>query len=285
MTRLLRDSLGGNARTLMIACVSPSNADGDETLSTLRYAARARCIKNKPIVNEDPKDALLRQYQIELQRLRKLLESSDNPRLDLMNSPDKDETDNKNNDEIENLRRECENSNISAQKLKDELSALRSRYELEPNVKEMNNYLNLDDEKSTVSISDNKNQRKENNEEIDLLDERKRRKREAARLEVLKRLEKLTIGGEARSNDELRRRRERRRKRLEILATALETDSQEGTGAAFQVYGQLKTAEEALKRMAKRARQLEIEAADLQVLIFFNLLHLINKKNITNKLN
>lgn len=77
MTRLLRDSLGGNARTLMIACVSPSDIDAEETLSTLRYAARARCIKNKPIVNEDPKDALLRQYQLELQRLKKLLDNSD----------------------------------------------------------------------------------------------------------------------------------------------------------------------------------------------------------------
>jgi len=77
LTRLLRDSLGGNARTLMIACVSPSDIDAEETLSTLRYAARARCIKNKPIVNEDPKDALLRQYQLELQRLRKMLDCSD----------------------------------------------------------------------------------------------------------------------------------------------------------------------------------------------------------------
>jgi hypothetical protein len=61
----------------MIACVSPSDTDAEETLSTLRYAARARCIKNKPVVNEDPKDALLRQYQLELQRLRKLIESSE----------------------------------------------------------------------------------------------------------------------------------------------------------------------------------------------------------------
>ena len=77
LTRLLRDSLGGNARTLMIACLSPADVDAEETLSTLRYAARARCIKNKPIVNEDPKDALLRQYQLELQRLRKILESNE----------------------------------------------------------------------------------------------------------------------------------------------------------------------------------------------------------------
>lgn len=241
--------------------MSPSDADGDETLSTLRYAARARCIKNKPIVNEDPKDALLRQYQIELQRLRKLLESSDqNPRLDL-NSPEKDNDNNsRNNEEIINLRRECENSNNSAQKLKEELSALRLRFESEP-IKEMN-YLNLE-EKRVELLNDR--ERRADDDEVDPLEEKRRRKREAARLEVLKRLEKLTIGGEARSNDELRRRRERRRKRLEILATALEADSQEGTGAAFQVYGQLKTAEEALKRMAKRARQLEIEAADLQV--------------------
>jgi len=61
----------------MIACVSPNHIDAEETLSTLRYAARARCIKNKPVVNEDPKDALLKQYQLELQRLKKLLDSND----------------------------------------------------------------------------------------------------------------------------------------------------------------------------------------------------------------
>lgn len=67
----------------MIVCVSPSDIDAEETLSTLRYAARARCIKNKPIVNEDPKDALLRQYQLELQRLRKMLDSGDQLNLGL----------------------------------------------------------------------------------------------------------------------------------------------------------------------------------------------------------
>lgn len=76
----------------MIACVSPSDIDAEETLSTLRYAARARCIKNKPIVNEDPKDALLRQYQLELQRLKKLLDSSDvlNVELDFQKNVEED---------------------------------------------------------------------------------------------------------------------------------------------------------------------------------------------------
>ncbi|KAJ3167815.1 Kinesin-like protein kif21b [Geranomyces variabilis] len=51
LTRLLEDSLGGNAKTVMIACVSPSAQDLDETLNTLKYAHRARKIKNRPIIN------------------------------------------------------------------------------------------------------------------------------------------------------------------------------------------------------------------------------------------
>lgn len=57
LTRLLQDSLGGNSHTLMIACVNPSVSNLEETLNTLRYADRARKIKNKPIVNIDAKTA------------------------------------------------------------------------------------------------------------------------------------------------------------------------------------------------------------------------------------
>ncbi|CAJ0580049.1 unnamed protein product, partial [Mesorhabditis spiculigera] len=73
LTRLLQDSLGGNTKTLMIACISPSDNNFDETLSTLRYANRAKNIKNKPKINEDPKDALLREYQLEIERLKSML--------------------------------------------------------------------------------------------------------------------------------------------------------------------------------------------------------------------
>ncbi|KAF4520863.1 hypothetical protein B566_EDAN007044 [Ephemera danica] len=61
LTRLLQDSLGGNTKTLMVACLSPADYNYDETLSTLRYAHRAKSIENSPRVNEDPKDAMLRQ--------------------------------------------------------------------------------------------------------------------------------------------------------------------------------------------------------------------------------
>lgn len=55
LTRLLQDSLGGNSNTLMLATISPASYNFDETLSTLRYANRAKNIKNKPKINEDPK--------------------------------------------------------------------------------------------------------------------------------------------------------------------------------------------------------------------------------------
>ncbi|XP_029159645.1 osmotic avoidance abnormal protein 3-like [Nylanderia fulva] len=249
LTRLLRDSLGGNARTLMIACVSPSDIDAEETLSTLRYAARARCIKNKPIVNEDPKDALLRQYQLELQRLKKMLNSSDQfVGLDFQKDTEEDGENFKEkqySEEVEKLKRECENSNLSAQKLKEELEALKSWYE------------------SGLNKTENFNQ---GNEEMNESDkerlERRKKKREAALQDVLKRLEKLTIGGEEIRNVELKKRREKRKKKLEALVGALEAN--DANGSVFQVYGQLRSTEDALKRMAKRVKQLEAEAADLQ---------------------
>ena len=70
LTRLLQDSLGGNSRTLMIACVSPSDRDFMETLNTLKYANRARNIKNKVIANQDKASkqlAILRQEIMQLQ--------------------------------------------------------------------------------------------------------------------------------------------------------------------------------------------------------------------------
>ncbi|KAM9408156.1 LOW QUALITY PROTEIN: kinesin-like protein KIF17 [Pholidichthys leucotaenia] len=73
LTRLLQDSLGGNTRTLMIACLSPADNNYEETLSTLRYANRAKSIQNRPRINEDPKDALLREYQEEIKKLRALI--------------------------------------------------------------------------------------------------------------------------------------------------------------------------------------------------------------------
>ena len=61
----MQDSLGGNTKTVMICAVSPADFNYEETLSSLRYASRAKAIKNKPHVNEDPKDTLKFAYNIE----------------------------------------------------------------------------------------------------------------------------------------------------------------------------------------------------------------------------
>uniref|UniRef100_A0A1L8E5K3 Kinesin-like protein n=1 Tax=Nyssomyia neivai TaxID=330878 RepID=A0A1L8E5K3_9DIPT len=74
LTRLLQDSLGGNSKTIMIANIGPSEYNYNETLTTLRYASRAKTIQNKPVKNEDPQDAKLKEYQAEIERLRQLIE-------------------------------------------------------------------------------------------------------------------------------------------------------------------------------------------------------------------
>ena len=74
LTRLLQDSLGGNTKTVMVANVGPADYNFDETITTLRYANRAKSIKNKPKINEDPKDAILRQFQEEIEKLKAQLE-------------------------------------------------------------------------------------------------------------------------------------------------------------------------------------------------------------------
>lgn len=70
LTRILQDSLGGNTKTVMIAAIGPADYNTEETLSTLRYASRAKNIKNKPRINEDPKDAMIREFSDEITRLR-----------------------------------------------------------------------------------------------------------------------------------------------------------------------------------------------------------------------
>ncbi|XP_050086472.1 kinesin-like protein KIF21B isoform X2 [Anopheles aquasalis] len=70
LTRLLQDSLGGNSQTIMIACVSPSDRDFMETLNTLKYANRARNIKNKVQVNQDQSSRIISQLRREIANLQ-----------------------------------------------------------------------------------------------------------------------------------------------------------------------------------------------------------------------
>ncbi|GAM28136.1 hypothetical protein SAMD00019534_113120 [Acytostelium subglobosum LB1] len=78
LTRMLQSSLGGNSRTLMIACVSPADSNFEETLNTLKYAYRARNIMNKPVVNVDPLTKQINMYKGQIQLLKDVLISKCN---------------------------------------------------------------------------------------------------------------------------------------------------------------------------------------------------------------
>jgi hypothetical protein len=73
LTWLLKDSLGGNSKTIMIAAISPADCNYSETLCTLRYANRAKNIINKPTINEDSNTKLIRELRSEIERLRSMI--------------------------------------------------------------------------------------------------------------------------------------------------------------------------------------------------------------------
>ncbi|XP_032456660.1 kinesin-like protein unc-104 isoform X12 [Nasonia vitripennis] len=85
LTWLLRENLGGNSKTAMIAAVSPADINYDETLSTLRYADRAKQIVCKAVVNEDANAKIIRELKEEIQKLRELLKQEG---IDYQEGPD-----------------------------------------------------------------------------------------------------------------------------------------------------------------------------------------------------
>ncbi|KAK2703262.1 hypothetical protein QYM36_018247 [Artemia franciscana] len=76
LTWLLKDNLGGNSKTVMVAAISPASENYEETLSTLRYADRAKRIVNHAVINEDPNARIIRELREEVEQLRELLMSA-----------------------------------------------------------------------------------------------------------------------------------------------------------------------------------------------------------------
>lgn len=73
LTWLLKDNLGGNSKTVMVATISPAADNYEETLSTLRYADRAKRIVNHAVVNEDPNARIIRELRQEVEALKEML--------------------------------------------------------------------------------------------------------------------------------------------------------------------------------------------------------------------
>lgn len=223
----------------MIACLSPADNNYDETLSTLRYANRAKNITNKPKINEDPKDTMLRQYQQEIDNLKKLLQTGGNAEPIVLSRRDSGTEKIKNDyeNEVIRLRAEYEREQMTKNKLQEDMEALRQRYELR-----MIGETNITCNTSQQQV-----------------------------LERLKKLQESMVGGERAGDVELKERRIRKRKaaekRLEALARALASVSDDD-GAVLRVYDdiqeELKAKTETIRKYKQKIRGMEKEVGDLQ---------------------
>uniref|UniRef100_A0A452RSQ3 Kinesin family member 21A n=1 Tax=Ursus americanus TaxID=9643 RepID=A0A452RSQ3_URSAM len=125
LTRLLQDSLGGNSQTIMIACVSPSDRDFMETLNTLKYANRARNIKNKVMVNQDRASQQINALRGEITRLQmELMEYKTGKRI-----IDEEGVESINDMFHENAMLQTENNNLRVRikAMQETVDALRTR--------------------------------------------------------------------------------------------------------------------------------------------------------------
>lgn len=251
LTRLLQDSLGGNTKTLMIACLSPADNNYDETLSTLRYANRAKNIKNKPRVNEDPKDALLREYQEEIKRLKALI--SDQPLTSPSNTSEpappviSSTIDPSLPGDAEKIRQEYD------QKLQDLLSKFREEQESNEKLKNEMNQLK-------ASYTDVKGQPPPT-----------AMVHASEAIERLAALEDYMVGGEKANDPEINEKRARRKriaeKKINAISDALknfDNDDQLLLKAYGDITEELRARTLLLKKAKKKIISLEREVSDLQ---------------------
>ncbi|KAK6618591.1 hypothetical protein RUM43_012982 [Polyplax serrata] len=247
LTRLLQDSLGGNTKTLMIACLSPADDNYDETLSTLRYANRAKNIRNKPKINEDPKDAMLREYQEEIEKLKMMLKTNSLPQAPqqqvevIQANKETEKLKNEYENEMLKIKEEYEREQKSKQKLEKDMDELRKHYE------EQMEALKKKNEDNFVNVS------------------------QQQVIERLKQLQASMVGGERAGDKELKEKRLKKKKaaekRLEALAAALSKVKDED-GVMLKVYDdiqeELKAKTETLRKSKQRIKGLEREISDLQ---------------------
>ncbi|XP_050079203.1 kinesin-like protein KIF17 [Anopheles maculipalpis] len=260
LTRLLQDSLGGNTKTLMIACISPADYNYDETLSTLRYASRAKNIANKPRVNEDPKDTMLREYQQEIMRLKELLKGGENRSLDINGHQEsmslgveRQALKTQYDQEVMHLRREYEQQKIAKQELVKDIEKIKAYYEQQMQLL------------TTKQLSDG---------EKDLTTTAQLANRDRKEIyDRIKQIKDALIGGERANDIQLKEKRYRNKlaseKRINALAQALGRIEQAADrdflqGHCSDIQQELKVRYEQIRALRKRSKFLEQEVSDIQ---------------------
>ncbi|KNC26092.1 hypothetical protein FF38_05405 [Lucilia cuprina] len=270
------DSLGGNTKTLMIACISPADTNYDETISTLRYASRAKNISNKPKINEDPKDAKLREYQQEIVQLKKMLEANN------LNGNSDNNTNQTLGDE-KPPKVSLAWLDDESQKLKNEMQAemerlreehIREKREKDQRIQEMEQLKQSYEEQLMLLKPQSKElESRENNSTNQQLTSGNK----ILQLEACKRIEMIKqalIGGERANDTQLKERRQRKKldaqRRLSALAHVLSRVEQSEDRDILQghytsIQQELNAKNEHLKILRQKNRALEREVSDLQV--------------------
>lgn len=259
----------------MVACVSPADNNYDETLSTLRYANRAKNIKNKPRVNQDPKDALLSQYQDEIRQLREMLEkqqssmniSSPNILTDFQNGnsaeldAEKEKIRQEYELQLQQLRSSYEAEKQGHARLQADVESLRERYEKEMMVVKKNeqngNRLAVpggDGRRgSVVAISPaGENLSPEQHEALIRLQE----------------IQENMVGGERAHDKELKEKLLKKKKAAERRSRQVESvmrsDDEDNLLKAYDsIQEELRAKTEGLKKSKQKIRALEREISDL----------------------
>uniref|UniRef100_A0A182VXQ2 Kinesin-like protein n=1 Tax=Anopheles minimus TaxID=112268 RepID=A0A182VXQ2_9DIPT len=262
LTRLLQDSLGGNTKTLMIACISPADYNYDETLSTLRYASRAKNIANKPRVNEDPKDTMLREYQQEILRLKGLLKGGETPSQSnginghhetIAFDVEKQALKTQYDQEVMHLRQEYEQQKIAKQELVKDIEKIKSYYEQQMQLL------------AAKKLSDG---------EKDLPNTTNLASRDRKEIyDRIKQIKDALIGGERANDIQLKEKRYRNKlaseKRINALAQALGRIEQTADRDLLQghysdIQQELKVRYDQIRALRKRTKFFEQEVSDIQ---------------------
>ena len=247
----------------MVACISPADNNYDETLSTLRYANRAKNIKNKPIVNQDPKDALLNQYQEEIRQLKEMLEKqqqeancSTNPNTIIPVSQsrrhslidmeaEKEKIRQEYEQQLQALRTSYETEQQSYARLQADVEALRIQYqkELDQVEPEMENFNNNPNMVNGCSPGESSSLSPEQQEALARLHE----------------LEENMVGGERAHDKELKEKRQKKKKaaekRSKVLAEAIVNRSDDEDNLLIKAYDNIQEELRAKTDALKKSKQ------------------------------
>ncbi|XP_069121894.1 kinesin-like protein KIF28P [Argopecten irradians] len=154
LTKLLKNALGGNSKTIMIAALSPADVNYDETLSTLRYADRAKQIKTTASVNESATDKLIRELQEENERLKKMMETGN---FEMIKQDDDDDDLTDEEKKQEKLDRESEYASM-LEKNQREMEEMKKTFEQRLAEREGTDFNAVDEKKKTTPHIYNLNQ-------------------------------------------------------------------------------------------------------------------------------